>query len=110
MPDVRPRDRPPAAARARQDGGLRGADRERGHARDRLGHRERLVDVVSAGTTRDTRPARSASAAVSVRPVRIMSIARGDPDRAGQSLRPAGARHDAQADLGLAEASRRPRR
>ena len=57
----------------------------------------------AAGTTRETRPERSASAASIMRPVRIISIAFDFADRAGQALRAAGAWDDAELDLRLAE-------
>ena len=57
----------------------------------------------AAGTTRETRPQRSASAASIMRPVRTMSMALDLPTKARQPLRPAHARHDAERDFGLAE-------
>ena len=58
---------------------------------------------LAAGTTRATRPARSASAASIMRPVEDQVHRLGLADRAGQPLRAADARNDAELDLGLAE-------
>ena len=61
------------------------------------------VSVSSRATTRLTRPRASASRAPNESPVRISSIARALPKRAGQPLGPSGAGHDPDPDLRLAE-------
>ncbi len=57
----------------------------------------------AAGTIRATSPARSASVASIIRPVRHISIALALPTARGEPLRSAHAGRDAQLDLGLAE-------
>ena len=57
----------------------------------------------SSGTTSSASPIRSASSALTWRPVMHQLLRPAGPDQAGQPLRAAAARDDAEQDLGLAE-------
>ena len=103
---------PALEAHALRQRGLVGAvDRFLGHHRDRAATCRRSSrrpssassTSPSAGTIRETRPARSASAASIMRPVRHISIALALPTNARQPLAAADAGHHAELDLRLAE-------
>ena len=63
---------------------LRAPQPERREAGDLLGEADAASSSSSSAQTRDTRPMRSASAASTLRPVRIMSNARAAPTRRGR--------------------------